>query len=348
MRKFFERNRKVCFFIILVTCFLMAVMTVVNYKLNRKLNESTSLTADGEEYKYHVAMIGSDTSDVFWNSVYEGAESAGKELDTYIENFGAGLSEDYSDMELVEMAIAAKVDGIIAEAGNEEELSRLIDKANDVDGKEIPVITVLSDAPGSSRKSFVSANDYALGELYGNQVVGAARNIQGDDKIKTTVLVNSNDENSSPNLIYSGISESLAGMSDRIELSAMPINNEGEFESEEKVRKLFLDEQDRPDIIVCLSVTDTISAYQCTIDYNLVGKIQIIGYYTSPEILEGIEKEIIRSTIAINAEEMGRLAAEGMHEYLEEEYVSEYLPVSSELITAENISEYRGKDEAEE
>ncbi len=347
MKRFFEQNKKICLVILLAAFLLMALMTAVNYNLNKRLDKSVAGVSEGEEYKYHVAMIGSDTSDVFWNSVYKGAEDEGKNHDTYIENFGADLSEDYTDKELMEMAIAAKVDGIIIEAGKDDELTELINQADLSEDEKIPVITVLSDAPGSERKSFVSANDYALGEMYGSQITEAARDIDGKENIHAVVLINSDSENSSPNLIYSGISETLAKEPEKITLSTVLINNKGEFESEEKVRELFLAADDRPDIIVCLSVTDTISAYQCVIDYNLVGKIQIIGYYTSPEILEGIEKGIVRSTIAINAEEMGRASAEGMYEYLTEKYVSEYLPVSSELINSENVGEYAREDAKE-
>lgn len=59
----------------------------------------------------------------------------------------------------MEMAIAARVDGIIVQVSNEEAVSAQIDKAK---GQDIPVITIRSDAPNSKRVSFVSGNDYAI------------------------------------------------------------------------------------------------------------------------------------------------------------------------------------------
>lgn len=338
--------------IIAVTLILVLGMMVgVNVVLNAKLASNESAVADDTAYEYHVAMISSAPSDVFWKSIYEEAKNKGKDLGIYVENFGADLSENYSTEEMLEMAIAAKVDGIIVEAGKDREITELIDKAateGDGQGNEIPVITMLNDAIGSKRKSFVSANDYALGEQYGSEVMDAAEKIyaSGADKTaKVAVLIGSDEEDSSSNLIYAGISEAVAKSSKDVELSTVSVNRSGNFESEEAIRNLFLNVQERPDVIVCLSVTDTVSAYQCVIDYNLVGKIQIIGYYYEAGVLEGIRKGLIKSTVAVNAQEMGSVCIEGMYEYLTEEYISEYLPVASELITQDNVQQYMKKDD---
>lgn len=318
---------------VILVIFLTAVSYFIEYIFGSEVSDrETNLT-----YKYHVAMINDKSSDVFWDSVYAGAFGKGEELGIYVENFGEHLSEEYSSRELLEMAIAAKVDGIIMKADNDEATVQLLNKAA---REGIPVITLLQDAPESGRKSFVSANDYDLGEIYGSQVLEAAEQAAQGQTVKGVMLIDSNSNGSAPNLIYSGMSETIAGASGQIQLDTVIVNDTGEFETEEKVRDLLLNKEQRPDILVCSSVADTTSAYQCVIDYNLVGEVQIIGYYTSPEILEGIDKGIIRSAVVINAEEMGSVSVEGMYEYLTEEYVNEYLSVSSHLITKDNVAAY--------
>lgn len=52
----------------------------------------------------------------------------------------------------MEMAIAARVDGIIVQVSDEEAVSAQIDKAEE---QNIPVITIRSDAPVSKRVSSV-------------------------------------------------------------------------------------------------------------------------------------------------------------------------------------------------
>ena len=114
---------------------------------------------DRTDYQYHVAIISENPTDSFWKKIYQGAKDAGKGDQILIENFGETLSGEYSTEELMEMAIAARVDGIIVQVNDEEAVSAQIDKA---EGQDIPVITIRSDAPGSKRVSFVSGNDYAI------------------------------------------------------------------------------------------------------------------------------------------------------------------------------------------
>ena len=87
-----------------------------------------------------------------WKKIYQGAKDAGKGDQILIENFGETLSGEYSTEELMEMAIADRVDGIIVQASDEEADSTQIDKAEE---QNIPVITIRSDAPVSKRVSSV-------------------------------------------------------------------------------------------------------------------------------------------------------------------------------------------------
>ena len=63
----------------------------------------------------------------------------------------AGMNPNETE-ELMEMAIADRVDGIIVQVSDEEEVSAQIDKAEE---QNIPVITIRSDAPVSKRVSSV-------------------------------------------------------------------------------------------------------------------------------------------------------------------------------------------------
>lgn len=341
--KNFKENGKRFFFVMTLVAVMLAVMITVNIALERKMNIEPDAVSANDTYEYHIAMIGDNPTDAFWTSVYEEAKAVGTEIGCYVENFGVNLAKDYTAKELLEMAIACNVDGIILQGDQGEELKELIDQAAQ---QKIPVMTILSDVPNSSRISFASCNNYAVGEMYGKEILGAVeRSVikTGDDrKRRVSVLVNSNEDSATPNLIYSGIADATVSAENQLEMSTVRVNSTGKFESEETVRKLILSEA-YPDVIVCLSAIDTISAYQSVVDYNMVGKVVILGYYSSEEILEEIQKGIIQSTVSINVEELGRTAVEGIHEYITQIYVSEYLPVTTELITIENVDEYLKK-----
>lgn len=319
---------------------LGAIVLFANFQ-RRKLVLEDEKNTGGKHYQYHVAMIVKDSSDTYWQFLYEAARDKGKEDNIYIENFGSLLNKEYERTELVEMAIAAKVDGIILEAENTEEMRKVISEAKD---NAIPVMTIGTDAPGSKRISFVTANDYAIGVKYGEDITSLAKT-KGEN-LKVTVLLPLNKEGMQPNLVYSAIREMVDKAEKRISISTLSTGEKDDFESEEMIRNLLVSpEEERPEAIVCLNAADTMSAYQSVVDYNLVGKVEIIGSYITPQILEGIEKGIIHSSLVTDAAEMGKLAATGMNEYLTTEYISEYLSAQSELVTADNVDQYLEKDE---
>ena len=84
-----------------------------------------------KEYGNHYVLITDDNQDSFWDEVYQGALNAGEESNVYVERFGEDLAVSYTKAELMEMAIAAKVNGIIVEADQSEEMKALIDQAED-------------------------------------------------------------------------------------------------------------------------------------------------------------------------------------------------------------------------
>lgn len=335
MKKWMDNNRVMYAVMLVIVALIVAVLVGFNLYLDRRASGEEGGKAEDVSYVYHVAMISGDASDVFWESMYGEAVLAGAEAQEpmYPENFGADLSEPYTAEELMRMAVAAKVDGIVVEADMTEEMTALIGEASRVN---IPVITLMEDAPESGRVSYVGANSYTLGEIYGEEVLEAAP--QG--KASAAVLLPVNEEEVSPGYIYSGITEAIAGTSRDIEVFTVRTGEDREFVSEETVRSLLLDEERRPDVLVCLSATDTISAYQCVRDYNLVGKVEIIGYYSSPEILEGIRNGVIKSTVVVDAREAGRLCMKAMEEYMAQRYTNEYFPVTVELIDGSNVDAF--------
>lgn len=282
------------------------------------------------KYEKHYAFIIEDTDNPFWDNVYEGAKEKGEQLNTYVEKFGKALPINYTVKELLKIAILANVDGIIMQGNSDEETQLLI---NEAEQSGIPVATVLEDSFQSGRTCFVGVNNYQLGKEYGNQVLEVA----DEETQKVMVLLDSNRNDASSDLVLSGINDTLEGS--RIEVSVTTIDRKSAFSSEEAIHDIMLDQENIPDILICLNLTDTICAYQTAVDYNKVGMIKIIGYYNSGSISQAIKKEIIHSTIVIDTKGMGAYAVEALCEYTNTKRVSEYIPVDMELISLENISE---------
>lgn len=312
----------------------MLLITIGSMFFFRMQMDKASRLMEGasyESYESYYAMISSNHESALWRSIYQGAVEAAAENGAYVEMLGSNLSTDYSRQDLMRIAIASGVDGIILEADESGDYTGLI---NEADAAGIPVVTVMGDDTTSNRKSFIGVNNYNLGREYGRQVL-----LAGEDVQEVLVLISTSMPDTSQNIIFSGIQETLveAGRDD-IRVYAAAIEGDNTFAVEESVRDVFLEQS--MDVLICLDELSTTCAYQAVVDFNRVGQIDIIGYYDSETILRGIERNVIHSTIALDTGEMGEYSIEALEEYRETGYVSDYFGVDTDLITIENVRGY--------
>lgn len=295
-------------------------------------------TTDYNEYEYHYALISESEDTTFWDAIYQGALKEGKKHDMYVERIGSNLSIKYSLEDLMRIAIASKVDGIILEPNGSKETIELINKA---DKAGIPVVTVLQDEADSARKSYIGINSYSQGQAYAKEVMGIIR----EGKQHVTILMNQDATDKSQNDIYTSIVEASSNLS--VEVDSILVDSESAFSSEEEIRRLIVDKDNSPDLLVCLTAVDTLCAYRAVVDYNQVGAIDIVGYYTSDIILGAIEKNIIHSTMTIDASQMGAYCVEALTEYRNTNNVNNYYPVDINVINKANVMDYFTPDTEE-
>ncbi len=331
----------------------MALITVAGVFVYRNLvNRAIKADPSGNTfYNYHFALVVESHEDPFWENVWSAAKEEAAVNDAYVEWIGRSLTEQYPLTMLMEMAIAAQVDGIMIQPDGSEEIQLLIQKAID---NGIPVITVMSDAPNSNRQGYVGYNNYELGQLYGQQLLASLPASPAD--YHAVVLFSNDVSENAQSIVYSSIVENLEGRS--ITVDVMEIDNSNVFSAEEAIRELIAapatsdTAEDRrmpaPDILVCLNATNTICAYQAVVDQNKVGEVQILGYYDSDEILTAVEKRIIQAIVAVDAGRVGSASVGALTEYLEYKRTSDFTPVGLTVVTSYNLAEYRGDADAAE
>jgi ribose transport system substrate-binding protein len=301
-------------------------------------------TTEYQEYRYHYALISEEKDSEFWEEIYQGALEKAKLENSYVERFGKNLAVSYSLEELMEIAIAAKVDGIILEPNGDERINELVNTAYEAG---IPVVTLLKDTYQSTgqipnrnntntskRISFVDINSYSQGQAYAKQVA----ELVNEGKRNVVVLLNDDDKDSSQNVIYTSILERIH--SDKATVKAVTISTKSAFSSEEDIRNIIMDKDSPPDVLVCLTADDTISANQAVVDYYKVGQIDIIGYYDSDIILRAIEKNIIHSTMTTDANIMGAYCVEALTEYRKNNKVNDYYSVGITVINKDNVKQF--------
>lgn len=331
---------------------LMVLVTLSAIAVFKFQVDETDAPIDNEtylEYDKYFAMITSDDKADFWQDVYEGAKQGGESTNAYVELFAGNLGADYSVEERMEIAVASQVDGIILEGEDSLALRNEIEKAKE---SGIPVVVVNQDVTESERISLVGISRYDLGQTYGRQTCELANAILESDEyaasnkekeLQVMILISQKEDSSGQNLLVSGIREEIAkdiSLANKITLETYPIDDSGAFTAEESIRDIFVGQEDVPDILICLSEIHTSCAYQAVIDYNKVGITNIIGYYDSETILNGIDKEVIYSTVSMDAGQMGEYCATALFEYLEAGYVSEYFTVDTYVVNKSNVKEY--------
>lgn len=291
-----------------------------------------------ETYDKYYVIISDDNESSFWKSVYSGANEYGLEKNVFVEDLAASFSNDLSKEELMKIAIASNVDGILISADDSEEMRDLINEAS---LENIPVVTLYNDSPNSNRISYVGVGNYNIGKEYGRLALNVAQNsFSTNEDIEVVVLVNSI-PSSDQMMVYSAIQEIFEKDNDfkNIKLSTVKIDSTNTFSVEETIRDIFISDE-APDIIVCLSELDTTCVYQAVIDYNKVGQVNILGYYDSDVILQGIDRNIINSTIKIDTKQMGEYCVDALLEYDKAGFTSQYFAVDIEVISADNVDEY--------
>ncbi|MDD6810391.1 MAG: substrate-binding domain-containing protein [Lachnospiraceae bacterium] len=331
--------------VLMIVITMIAGVVVFSFYINHFTKEQ-----DTSQYNKYYVMIAGDGNASLWQSVYEGAYEAALEENSYVDLLDGIFEKNYTREDLMRIAIASEVDGIIVAADESDGMTNLINEAVEAG---IPVVTLYGDNTHSARCSFVGIGSYDLGREYGRQVLEIVEKTDVADEtekpIEVMVLVNANAMDSGQNILCSAIQDTLEKEkpeSMEFELSLVSINDENAFSVEESIRDIFKEEE-LPDIIICLNELNTTCVYQAVVDYNKVGQVNILGYYDSDTIMKAIDRNVIYATIAIDTMQMGRFCVEALTEYNTYGNTSQYFTADIALINKDNVAFYM-EEEADE
>ena len=326
--------------VVLGVLLILTIAFSIFFFYKRIINTKTLLMSNSDrEYDSYYVLITDSADTDFWKSVYQGALEEAEKHNAYVELLGENLEEKYTKADLLTIAINSNVDGIIVEGDDDGETLDLLLKAKE---KNIPVVTVSDDNMQSKRISYIGVSSYNLGKEYGEQLTEYVKK-NTNETYKVMVLMDDTFTASSQSIILTAINEKIEdeNLKDRIKLSSYVVSSNKDYAAEEEIRDIFVGENSHsgPDVTICLSEKNTLCVYQTVVDYNKVGNVEIFGYYMSPTIREAIDKEIIRSTMVVDTNQMGRRSIEAMSEYKESGYVSEIYLIDADLVNKDNLSD---------
>lgn len=291
-------------------------------------------------YERHYMFIGQAENQFITNKIFEESQKYGLEQGVYVEQMGQFPETDYGITDYLNMAMAMKVDGIILEGSDEESVRKAVNQAADMD---IPVVTVLTDCAGSRRKSFIGLGADNIGREYGRQIISIA-----DNRNPEVVLLMNEEmvENGSADEILSGIRQTLQNEGNHLQvrLRTELLGKNGQLDFSDHIHQLMTRQETKPDILICMNEKDTKLVYQSLIDYDLEGKVQIIGSCVSESLLKAVREGEIAALIHMDTEQTGRLCVDALDYYIQNKSVKEFIIADDKVITGENVERYIGDE----
>ena len=288
-------------------------------------------------YQYQYDLIVDSPDSQFWQAVYASARKTAAQNDVLLEIMGPDRGTSYDKLDYMNMSIAAKADGIILQYNGESGLEKAIDTA---------VENGMSDAVHSRRQSFVGVSDYQLGMAYGEFVSSYV----DEDTEKILILQKRDIDDMNESQIYTQISNSVqkaAGNND-IQIRGRNLLSTGTFETEEAVTDIFQQKRNIPDILVCMDEETTECARQAVLDFNLAGKVKIIGYYTSEDILAAVEKGVISVTCDVDTTQLGQYSVEALTNYIKDGRTNSYYNVDINFLDRAAVEKMRREADTDE
>ena len=282
--------------------------------------------------EYHFYFIAQNSVDPFWNEVMQGVQNSAEDNNVVVEYNAPRFSNPEEELQFMDIAIISKVDGIITHVGGTG-FTEMIDKAYD---NGIPVITVENDDSESKRYAFAGTNSFELGREAARLLIEATN---ADAKVAVILNGDLEQEAIEYNLKMNGFISTLKEYPNmkiiRTYTSKMGIL------SAEEITQTIIDSDEGINAIFTAGSADTLGSAQLIVDRSKVGKIVLVGYGNSEEILRYIDKEIIYGTVASDPYKMGYESVKALVDVKNGKSVPSFIDAQVKVITKKNLSSYQ-------
>jgi ribose transport system substrate-binding protein len=190
-------------------------------------------------------------------------------------------------------------------------------------------VLVNHNIPADKPWPFVGTNNFDFGKK-------AAQAITGNAETGINLAVIYSEKNPAMYAEKELVEMGLSGVLGRQMLSAVTsLKTDTNPQSAEQVIYQLVRTMADTTTVIFTDSEDTLAGTQVIVDLNLVGKIRIVGFGNSPEILEYIRKGIISATIVVDPEQIGYQAIMALVELKEVGYTSNSVDIGIMVIQGE-------------
>ena len=278
-----------------------------------------------------IAVIPKSTIHVFWRAVEAGAREGAKE--TGVEMIWKGLLKEDDparQIQIFEQFVAEGVGGIVLAPIDDTALRRSVAAAMQ---KGIPVVIMDSAFEGEPLKDFVcsvSTDNHRAGEMAGEHL---GKLLHGKGKV---VLFRFIEVCASTGQREAGF---LAAIKKFPEIQVIVDNRySGTTISEaHSAASNMLDKLKEADGIFCSNGRSTLGMLGALKQNNLAGSKKLVGFDTSPGLVEGLKRGEIQALVAQNPKKMGREAVQALVAKMKGETVLAVIDSGAAVVTKENL-----------
>jgi ribose transport system substrate-binding protein len=282
--------------------------------------------------KISIAVVPMGTSHVYWKAVEAGARQACKELGIDMTWKGPLKENDRAQqIAIVEQFVSENKSGIVIAPLDDTALKRPIDAAM---AKKIPVVIIdsaLKGEPGTDFVSFVATDNHAGGKMAAEELL---KLLDGKGKV---ILLRGQEGTASTTAREEGFLEEIKKHPDiQILLDNRYAGNTA-AEAQTTAMNL-MDKIRQADGMFCPNEGTTFGTLLALRQAGLAGKIKLIGFDTSPALIEGVKKGEIKAVVAQHPKKMAYDGVKILVAKIRGEDVPQKEDSGAVLITAENLN----------
>ena len=321
-------DRWIFSFTILLILFIFVLLRYESSSNNiERAIESLSVREETKVGKKHFILIGQEYDNPYWKSVEKGARDSAKKLDINIEYVAPLRTSVEEQLKLLEKAVASKVDGIIVQSLDNKTFTPIINQAI---SKNIPVVTIDTDAPNSLRNSYIGTDNYDAGIRLGQTVADMT-----EGKGNIGIIIGS-ETSESQKMRLNGILNVIKRYPNMhvVERSSSNISKiQASLQAERMLRKY-----KNINIMIGVSALDAIGISNAT-NSVVDREIQIFGFDGLEETMKGIIDRKIKATIVQKPYDMGFQGVKLLDDTLKRKKIVKVNYTPTEVITSDNVLE---------
>ena len=275
-----------------------------------------------------IAVIPKGVSHFFWQSVHAGAEAAGKESNVEIAWNGPAQETDYAgQINIVEDAINRRVDGIVLAPTHRDALVPIVERAQ---REGIPVTIFDSGIGTENYVSYVATDNRQGGSVAADRL---ASKLGGRGKV---AILGVKAGSVSTDEREQGFQETIKQKYPGIEIVAFQYGESDRARSLDRATDILTAHPELEGFFAS-NESSTVGAVQAIKQKGLAGKLVLVGFDSSPNLIEDLKAGAIDSLVLQNPFKMGYEAVKGMVAKLDGQQPPRKVDTGVKLLTKDNL-----------